>query len=287
MKTIKILAWLLSIHAYAFSQLNASGSQYYLNPYLANPAFAGQSIGFETNMAYKAQWTAIPDAPSLQSLTCTYGTERKIGLGLMVLHETFGVFDRSGIKLSYAYHLPMNDEDTFLDFGISGVLKNNSINFSKVIAEDNDQTILNYNQKPWSADGDVGMTLRTNRFIFGASLIDLRQFVRKDIGFFADQPGISLSIRASFESNDIKYTPLLQYRFVHYFRDVYDAGLQGSFAGGKLLGSMVYHSTNSITFSIGTDYMERLKLVAFYTSGTSELQQYSNGEFEFAMQFRW
>lgn len=287
MKTIKILAWLLSIHAYAFSQLNASGSQYYLNPYLANPAFAGRSKGFETNMAYKAQWTSIPDAPSLHSLTCTYETERKIALGLMVLHETFGVFDQSAIKFSYAYHLPMNDKDTFLDFGVSGGIKNNSINFKKVIAEDNDQTLLNYNQKPWIADGDVGMTFRTNRFILGASLIDLRQFVRNEIGFFADHPGLLLSIRGTFENSGIKYKPLLHYRFVRYFRDVWDAGLEGSFAGGNLLASMIYHSTKSITFSIGTDYMERLKLVAFYTSGTSELKQYSNGEFEFAMQFKW
>ncbi len=287
MKKNLILYTLLCIHTVAYAQLNPSGSIYYLNPYLVNPAFAGIQTGWEANISYKAQWTAIPNAPSMQSFTTTFGTAAKIGLGINVSREDFGVFNRTDAKLTYAYHLPLDEDDAYFDFGISGGVKNNRIDYRKVIAEAEDQTLLNFNQKPWTADGDVGVLVRKSKLIFAATINDLRKLLRNQYELYADQPGILLSIRSEIERQGILFTPLIQYQYVRYFRDVWDLGLQGGFAKGKLNGSILYHSTHSITFSIGTDYMERLKLVAFYTSGTSDLRQFSNGEFEFAMQFRW
>lgn len=286
MKKTIISFILIIFQTIVYAQLNPSGSIYYLNPYLVNPAFAGIQTGWEANISYKAQWTAIPNAPSMQSFTTTFGTEAKIGLGLNVSREDFGVFNRTDAKLTYAYHLPLDEDDAYFDFGISGGVKNNRIDYRKVVAEAGDQTLLNF-QKPWTADGDVGVLIRKSELTFAATINDLRKLLRNQYEFYADQPGIMLSIRSQIEIQGIIFTPLIQYQHVRYYRNVWDVGVQGGFAKGKLNASMVYHSTNSITFSIGTDYMERLKLVAFYTSGTSDLRQYSNGEFEFAMQLRW
>lgn len=287
MKKTIISFILISFHTIVYAQLNPSGSIYYLNPYLVNPAFAGIQTGWEANLSYKAQWTTIPNVPSMQSFTTVFGTKAKIGLGTNVSREEFGVFNRTSVKLTYAYHLPLDEDDAYFDFGISGSAQNNRIDYRKVIADAEDQTLLNFNQKPWTADGDVGVLVRKSKLTFSATINGLRKLLRNQYEFYADQPGILLSIRSEIERQGIIFTPLIQYQHLRYFRDVWDVGMQGGFAKGKLNGSMIYHSTNSITYSIGTDYMGHLKLVAFYTSGTSDLRQYTNGEFEFALQFRW
>ncbi|WP_412468702.1 PorP/SprF family type IX secretion system membrane protein [Pedobacter sp. KLB.chiD] len=287
MKTLKIILMLCSIQTLAFSQLNPSATIYYLNPYLANPAYAGNQLGWQANLSYKAQWTAIPQAPSQQYLSCTYGTSRKIGLGLNLFRETYGVFDRTNIKLSYAYQLPLDDEETFLDFGISGSVKNNSINYKKVIAEEGDQTLLNYNNRRWSADGDAGLVVRNALYKFAVSISDVRGYIRNQTEPYADRPGLLMSVQGNFENYNVVFTPLIMYSQVRNFRDIYHIGLQGNTDNGKFNAGVIYHSTKSITFSIGTQYMDRLGISAFYTSGTSTFKEYSNGEFEFALKLKW
>jgi hypothetical protein len=77
------------------------------------------------------------------------------------------------------------------------------------------------------------------------------------------------------------------YRGIENDKGILDIGAQVQCYRDKLMLSGLYHSTNSITFGVGTFYQNQLRILCFYTTGTSDLQKYSNGEFEMALQYQF
>lgn len=141
------------------------GSMYYLNPYLASPALAGTEKGWELNGAYKAQWTAIEHAPAMQAITATYGSEsKKVGFGINLYKEGAGVILRSSAKATYAYHLPLNTEESFLDFGLSAGVMDEWIDFNRVRGDLTDPSLYNFNQRKVYFDGDFGVAFRNKNW---------------------------------------------------------------------------------------------------------------------------
>ncbi|RYY52088.1 MAG: type IX secretion system membrane protein PorP/SprF, partial [Chitinophagaceae bacterium] len=89
------------------AQLNPAAAQYYVNQYIANPAFAGAARGTTFNGTYRALWTSIPGAPVSQNLTAEYGFE-KVGIGLSLFNEKSGLLGQTRVVATYAYHLPLS-----------------------------------------------------------------------------------------------------------------------------------------------------------------------------------
>jgi hypothetical protein len=81
--------------------------------------------------------------------------------------------------------------------------------------------------------------------------------------------------------------PKLTYRGVDNYRDILDLGLNTEFWGNKLLLSSIYHTTNSVTFGVGTTYQNKLSILALYTTNTAEIQSYANGEFEIGLKYNF
>lgn len=272
----------------AYAQLNPMGSTYFQNQYLANPAMAGTEEGWDINAGYKVQWTAIEGAPSMQSLTAAFGTSnKKIGLAINLYNENAGVILRTALKATYAYHLPMNDEDSFLDFGVSGGFMNEWIDYQKVIGERDDRSLDQFNGRKWYVDGDFGIAYRNPQLTVQGSLPNLKRFVNRDFSRnIVDRALYMGSVSYLFTSAGFAIEPKLMYRGVSNYNDIIDIGTQVRCFEDKLMLSSVYHSTNSFTVGVGTWYQKQLRILCLYTTDTSALQKYSNGEFEIALQYR-
>jgi len=277
----------------AFSQLNPMGSMYYLNPYLANPAFAGIEQGWELNGSYKAQWTAIDGAPSMQSVSATYGTpNKKVGLGLSFYNESASVIRRTSFKGSYAYHLPLNNQTSFIDFGLSVGIMDEWIDFAKVRGDLSDQSLYNFNERKIYFDGDFGITFRNKNLTIQGALPNLKRLLDKDIRRnVTDRSLYMASIGYKFINNNgsalASVEPRVAYRGVENYKDILDVGINTQFFGNNLLLSGIYHSTNSVTFGAGTTYKNKLSILCQYTTNTKDLQTYSNGEFEIALKYNF
>lgn len=271
----------------AFAQLNPMGSMYFQNQYLTNPAMAGIKPEWEVNASYKVQWNAIDGAPSMQALTTTYGTTgKKIGLGLSIYNEISGVTHRISVKATYAYHLPLNDDQSFLDFGLSGGIVNERIDYDKVVAEPGDLSIQQFNARPIHADGDFGVAYRNENITIQGSLPNLKRFFNKDFRQnVIDRSQYMAAVSYTFRKSDYTVEPKLMYRGVQNYKDIIDLGTQFQCWEDKFMLNAVYHSTNSITFGIGTFYQKQLRILCLYTSDTSDLRKYSNGEFEIGLQY--
>ena len=114
-------------------------SQYMMNGFLLNPAVAG-SDGFTTlNLTAREQWLGFENAPKTHSfsfqtrvLKKSYiikslsarkkiyrpSTKGRVGLGGYIFNDKNGLVQRTGLQLTYAYHIWL--DQTQLSFGLSG-----------------------------------------------------------------------------------------------------------------------------------------------------------------------
>ncbi|UKB78616.1 PorP/SprF family type IX secretion system membrane protein [Chryseobacterium sp. MEBOG07] len=291
MKTIQyiLITIILLVMSKAYGQLNPMGSIYFQNEYLANPAMAGIGHGWEVNGAYKVQWTAIDGAPSMQTLTATYGLPgKRIGFGLNFYRENAGVIRRTSVKGTYAYHIPLNDNHCFLDFGITSSIMNEWIDFNKVVGDPDDQNLHLFNVRPLYIEGDFGMSYRSEFLTVQGSLSNVKQLFNKDL----KRNGIDRSlymgaVSYKFFTEGLTIEPKVMYRGVENYKGILDVGAQVGCYKDKLTMNALYHSTNAATFGVGTFYQNQLRILCFYTTDTSDLGKYGNGEFEIALQYHF
>lgn len=273
----------------AFAQLNPMGSIYYQNQFLANPAMAGLKTGLNLNAAFKTQWTGVDGAPKTQYLTGDYGlTNNKVGLGFLFYNEAAGAINRTRATVTYAYHLPLNSGNSFLDFGLSAGLMNEWIDFGKVKGDLDDDVLNSFNDRRLYLDGDFGLAYRTDKLTLQAALPNLKRFFKRDVlRNVVDRSTYFVAAGYKFTTDKVisSIEPKLVYRGVQNYDGIFDAGVNLQVLDNKLLFNGIYHSSNSFTAGFGANYKGQVWLLFQYTTNTSKMQNYSNGEFEVGLKY--
>ena len=155
-----LLAMILSLQA--FSQQVPLYSQYMLNGFLLNPAIAGSEGYTAVNLTAREQWIGFQDAPGTYALSFQtrilknsyisksssvkkrqrYSSRSgKVGLGGYVFNDRNGAVERTGIKVSYAYH--MFFQTSQLSFGLALSAYQFRLNDEKIILENPDDDFWN------------------------------------------------------------------------------------------------------------------------------------------------
>ena len=98
----------------------------------------------------------------------------KVGLGGYVFNDKNGPIDRTGIQLSYAYHIRMQQSQ--LSFGISGIAYQFSIDDSKIrLQELDDELYMNAAKSVFIPDASIGVYFSSPEFYAGFSAAQLFQ----------------------------------------------------------------------------------------------------------------
>ena len=273
----------------AFAQLNPMGSIYYQNQFLANPAMAGLETGLNLNAAFKTQWAGVDGAPKIQYLTGDYGlANNKVGLGILFYNEGAGAINRTRATLTYAYHLPLNGGANFLDFGLSAGLMNEWIDFGKAKGDLDDDVLNSFNNRRLYLDGDFGVAYRSDKLTLQAALPNLKRFFKRDVlRNVVDRSIYFIAAGYKFTTDKVinSIEPKLVYRGVQNYDGIFDAGVNLQFLENKLMLNGIYHSTNSFTAGFGANYKKQFSVLFQYTTNTSKMQSYSNGEFEVGLKY--
>ena len=103
MKKIIVLAQMLVLCIAAYGQQYPYFSQYFLNPYLYNPAALGNSGYNEINLTYRQQWLGINDAPTTQAFNFQYPTKKNISVGLNFYSDQAVLLNTSALTFGFAY----------------------------------------------------------------------------------------------------------------------------------------------------------------------------------------
>ena len=204
-KTIILLAvTLMLLPAALKAQQVPLYSQYMMNKYLINPAFAGSEGYTSYNLTARQQWMGFGDAqtPSTQALAVQTrvlqssflsksrlirSSSRKkpsgrVGLGGYVFNDRNGVINRTGLQATYAYHIPMGQGQ--LSFGASGTIYQFKIDDDELILPDDelgipDPLIEGRRNTMFIPDASAGLYYMYRNLYVGFSGTNLFQSVLK------------------------------------------------------------------------------------------------------------
>jgi len=265
--------------------LNPLQSIYFQNPYLYNPALAGMDDNININLAYRAQWTEFAGTPKTTSFTTDFQPTEKVGLGINIEEDQAGLLTQTNILGTYAYHVPLRDNDQKLNFGLSAGVFNSRVNYNDVVGQLPDNEISLYNQVKPYFDGEFGIAYSSNSFSIGAAIPDIRSvfFRTSDERFDVDRlEFISLAsykIYLQNEDRNFVLEPVAGFRAVYGYNDIVDAGFKFTMENYGLWLQSIYHSSQSVNVCVG--FETGIYVFNFaYNFESGPLADYTNGSFE-------
>jgi type IX secretion system PorP/SprF family membrane protein len=86
------------------------------NYYLVHPSMAGIGEGGKIRLTARKQWFSVDEAPSLQTLSAHFRIpDTRSGVGAIIFNDANGYHSQTGLKLTYAHHLPFGDDFRILN----------------------------------------------------------------------------------------------------------------------------------------------------------------------------
>ncbi|MFZ4100431.1 MAG: PorP/SprF family type IX secretion system membrane protein [Sphingobacterium thalpophilum] len=264
------------------AQINPLGAQYFHNQYLANPAMAGYRGGMRLNLGYRNQSDNIPGSPKNLSVTGDYGTE-KVGVGINFFKDEAGLFNRSRLQGTYAYHLPLDDSQK-LHCGISLGIQTERLNNQAIVGSPNDQVVISFNDQESILDGDFGMAYTSSTFSIMGSISNLSRQLKIEDEQTADFGMFYTAVGYKIKLTDWHVEPKVAYRGFLNFQNILDVGAEISTSSDQLLFMSMYHSNKTMSFGISYHQKKDWKLFLMYNNPTQELKSYATGTFEIGLQ---
>lgn len=109
-------------------------SQFYLNPFVYNPANAGSDGYTSLYLAHRRQWMGIEGAPVTSSLSLHSPLSKTTAAGMLLSLDQTGVLQHMNAAVSFAYVIPLGREHNFR-MGLSAGLSRQSMDLSKATPE--------------------------------------------------------------------------------------------------------------------------------------------------------
>ncbi|GAI71448.1 unnamed protein product, partial [marine sediment metagenome] len=167
-----------------------------MNGFLLNPAVAG-SDGYTTfNLTAREQWVGFENAPRTHAFSIQTrilkksfilkgtpvkrrsfkpSTKGRVGVGGYIFNDRNGLVNRTGIQLTYAYHIWL--KETQLSFGLSGSAFQFRVNDEELTFFDQREPLLSGGLRKviYVPDANFGMYLLHNKYSAGFSVAQLFQ----------------------------------------------------------------------------------------------------------------
>jgi len=191
---LRLLIVLFWCSLYTEAQQVPVYSQYMLNGFLLNPAVAGSEGYTAINLTAREQWLGLKNAPKTYALS---GQTRllknsyisraasvrrrqklssrsgRVGVGGYVFNDKNGPINRTGMQLSYAYHIRMQKSQ--LSFGLSGMFYQFSIDQENIRFEEQDIFFESADKSIFIPDASAGVYYTDPRIFAGFSTTQLFQ----------------------------------------------------------------------------------------------------------------
>ncbi|WP_212005295.1 PorP/SprF family type IX secretion system membrane protein [Chitinophaga sp. HK235] len=263
--------------------LEPSGTQYFQNQYLANPAMAGLDTGLHINASYRNQWNGMNGAPVTKFASADIKVEERMGVGVNIFNDVAGLINRTRLALSYAYRIPLGQRHQQLSFGLSAVWNVQRLNVKDVNGDMNDPAFGAFNRRDNYFEAEYGMAYTDEHLNIQASLPNIRNMVtNRDEGINGGSIFFSaVSYRFRPQGSVLSSVePKLCFRGVRGYDNILDAGFNATFLDNVANIMAMYHSSKSLTTGLGVNIMKTLGIQAMYTFQTGGLKTYVNGTYE-------
>tara|TARA_X000001036_G_scaffold428456_1_gene458286 strand:+ start:122 stop:1816 length:1695 start_codon:yes stop_codon:yes gene_type:complete len=221
MKKIHLLILVLCSFS-AFAQQPIVFNQFYMNPYLYNPAYAGVEGHSVFYGLYQQQWSGIAGAPTTMHGSFHAPLPGGIGIGFSGYNiEQGGLLSTTAGKVSVSYLMTLDLKHN-LRFGLSFGGGSQILNFGE-LDDPFDPAFASIADNSTFALADFGLTYHAGHFNFGFSipnLISYDKFMDNDVGNpIRVKPLDNLMLQTFFRghiSDNIAIEPHLVYRYNHF-----------------------------------------------------------------------
>jgi type IX secretion system PorP/SprF family membrane protein len=298
-------------------------SQYISNYYLLNPAMAGSEEDIMLKAGYRLQWVGFEGAPATYYLSghtpfqkqpngrgkrSRRGSRRPTGFhagGGYVYGDNTGPISRTGLNLSYAYHIPLSREIT-TSVGLTAGMQQYLFDADKLNLADNsndfDPVTMGGNRKSLVPDISLGYCIYSEQFYAGLSLAQalgnkIFAFEQSDLEstgklyrhlFFSG--GYTFAVNREFgiaPSTLVKYTsaaPLqadINVRAIYTFND-----RRRNIPDDKAWLGISYRTQDALVALLGVQFLERYEVNYSYDLTLSPLKHHSAGSHEISLGLR-
>lgn len=169
-KLLPIVVFIVTIPC-AMAQQDPLYSQYFNNPMLINPAFAGSMDRLYVGLAYRSQWSGIEGAPTTFNFNSHIAlADNKVGAGLMVVQDKVGNIKNTFYGGTASYKLALNSSTSF-SFGMQVGMVQYSSNLDGVNPQFPDARFAPFTESKFNTG--VGVLLKGDRYSVGLSVPQL------------------------------------------------------------------------------------------------------------------
>jgi type IX secretion system PorP/SprF family membrane protein len=280
---IKLFVLICVVNSLSAQQIPLT-SQYMFNDYLLNPAVAGSTDYTFASLSARAQWTGLDGSPNTQFISAHTKIGEKMGIGGFIYKDETGPLSETGIQLSYAYHLSIN-ESSKLSFSLAGMMVAHDINQAYLKPEESgDDALNNLKVKSVSPDINFGVMYYTDKYKIGLSSPQLIQM--KQYGSLNESANISKLTRHYYLFGEYKFAlndnfsvvPSTLVKYVPGAPFQADINARGIYNQKYWLG-VSYRYNNAVVALIGLDY-KNLSFGYAYDYALTDLGDYSTGGHE-------
>jgi type IX secretion system PorP/SprF family membrane protein len=144
--------------------------QFTANPFLFNPAFAGESKHIDISLCYRKQWLGVNDAPEAEAFTIQHSI-KNLSFGATYLFQRAAFLQNSTALGTVAYKVITGPQST-LKFGLSAGVGMYELDIDKTLYS-NDPVILSTFSNRTHLSGNFGIIYTIKIFTLGAALPQL------------------------------------------------------------------------------------------------------------------
>jgi len=305
--SILVGSLIFSLLKVTFGQQQGQYSMYMVNQYLLNPGVTGTEDYADIKAGFRGQWVGLSDAPNSYYLTGHTPVGKHLGhkehegvkplpwhsLGGMINGENTGPLNKSGVYMSYAYHIPLRtDMNISLGAFIGGQqyrVKTEQLRFDSRGGQDN---VLTQNAIATSPDGSVGLWLYGKKVFTGISSLQVfNNKIDVSTGQEASRSRLNrhyfftAGYRIKVDSN-WSLVPSLMVKGIHPAPISVDLNCKVRYKD-MLWGGFSWRNQDAVIVIAGFTWDKRWDIGYSYDYTTSRLGQYSSGTHEVVVGYRW
>ena len=287
-KHIIILLGVFTINSEVFvAQQIPVYSQFFMNKYTQNPAFAGMDHLYSVTSNHRYQWVGLQDYPRTYTLSINGPTnDLKNGIGAFLYTDNVGPTRRTGFQASYAYHTNINEQIKVSLSLSAGLIEWKIDGHQLTFTEPGDPATTGAVMRSIMPDAKFGFLFYGDKWHAGGAAPNLLQNKIKFNDIQNPDPGNKLEdhyfIHGGYDfvlPYDLVADPYLLLRYVSNVKMQIELGSKVTWKESVWAG-FSYRSGDAFSMLFGYTYKNYISFGYSYDFTTSNLRSYSGGSHE-------
>ena len=203
-------------------------TQYFANPYVYNPAYAGLEGRPAFSLSNRRQWVGIEDAPVTYNFTFHTPVVAGFNIGVNITQDNYGIFKSNTALLTFGYNINLGFNQ-YLSFGISGGVGSQQVDMTGL--NPSDPALGGILDDGLFLDGNAGLAYHIGGFNIGISLPSIfttrvyptTDFDSGDLDLIANFI-VTADYMIYFGADQYAFQPYALYRSYQGYDPQYEAG---------------------------------------------------------------